>query len=51
LIRILAPRRDHLTPTASCWLAGFAARNLTFDEHGFPESDPEAISNGVIEVV
>ena len=32
-------------------LAGFAAMNSIFDENEFPESELEAMSNGVIEVV
>ena len=30
---------------------GFAAMNSIFDDHGFPESELEAMSNGVIEVI
>ena len=32
-------------------LAGFAAMNAIFDDHGFPESDLEQMSKGVIEVI
>ena len=32
-------------------MAGFQAMNSLFDEHGFPESELEAMSNGVLEVV
>ena len=32
-------------------LAGFAAMNAIFDDHGFPESDLEQMSKGVIKVI
>jgi hypothetical protein len=32
-------------------MRGFAAMNSVFDDHGFPEDELEAMSNGVIEVI
>jgi hypothetical protein len=32
-------------------LRGFAAMNSLFDEHGFPEAECEAISNGVVQII